>query len=223
VTVRLRVRDPEGLESTASLVVRAGNRAPVVTIQTPTWTRTTSFGNKADSTWSANSRITYGGTAVDPDDGTIPASRMQWDVILHHCSTGGSCHEHHQFTRTGVRSGAFTAPDHEYPAYLELRLRATDSQGLSSEQRVNLYPRTIKLTFRSTPPGIKVNVNSVLQATPFTRRVIYGSSNVVAAGKSQKLNGVSYRFAGWDDGGARVHTVVARSSRTSFRVTYKPR
>jgi hypothetical protein len=32
-----------------------------------------------------------------------------------------------------VASGSFTAPDHEYPSYLELRLAATDSGGLSHD------------------------------------------------------------------------------------------
>jgi hypothetical protein len=29
----------------------------------------------------------------------------------------------------GSAPGSFTAPDHEYPAYLELQLSATDSRG----------------------------------------------------------------------------------------------
>jgi hypothetical protein len=38
-------------------------------------------------------------------------------------------------TFTGVASGSFGAPDHEYPSYLELELTATDSGGLTGSRR----------------------------------------------------------------------------------------
>jgi hypothetical protein len=143
-------------------------------------------------------------------------------VILHHCSTVGQCHEHHQFTRTGVKNASFTAPDHEYPAHLEIILRATDSQGLSSEQRVRINPRTVNLNFRSSPTGLTLTVNDVAQKTPFTRTMIYASRNVLAAASPQVLNGRSYTFRSWNDGGARVHTISARDNvRTTYTATFR--
>ena len=48
---------------------------------------------------------------------------------MHHCPS--NCHTHAVQTFSGVASGSFAAPDHEYPSWLELRLTATDSLGLS--------------------------------------------------------------------------------------------
>ena len=42
---------------------------------------------------------------------------------------------------SGVASGSFVAPDHEYPSYLELRLTATDSGTSSSTPSSSTWPR----------------------------------------------------------------------------------
>ena len=47
------------------------------------------------------------------------------------CRTARSnCHSHSTQSFPATASGSFTAPDHEYPFYLELSLTATDSTGL---------------------------------------------------------------------------------------------
>ena len=60
----------------------------------------------------------------------------------------------------GVASGSFVAPDHEYPSYLELRLTATDSGGLTDTKSVRLDPKTVELSFRSDPAGLQLTVGS---------------------------------------------------------------
>ena len=64
----------------------------------------------------------------------------------------------------GVASGSFSAPDHEYPSYLELRLTATDSSALTGVASVNLDPRTVPLGFETNPAGLSLSVN--LDADP---------------------------------------------------------
>src|SRR3712207_8012859 len=56
----------------------------------------------------------------------------------------------------GVASGSFSAPDHEYPSYLELQLTATDKGGLTDTKSVRLDPRTVVLTFQSNPSGLQL-------------------------------------------------------------------
>ena len=56
--------------------------------------------------------------------------RCPGSLVLQHCPS--NCHTHPLQTFAGVASGSFTAPDHEYPSYLELRLTATDSGGLTN-------------------------------------------------------------------------------------------
>ena len=81
-------------------------------------------------TWKVGDTINFSGHATDAQDGTLPASALSWSLILHHCFTPTDCHTHLIQTIDGVASGSVTAPDHEYPCWLELQLTATDSGGL---------------------------------------------------------------------------------------------
>ena len=61
-----------------------------------------------------------------------------------------------------MASGSFAAPDHEYPSYLELKLTATDSKGLSATVIRRIDPKTVTLTFQSSPTGLQLAVGSVV-------------------------------------------------------------
>ena len=67
-----------------------------------------------------------------PSRARSPARALQWTLVLQHCPS--NCHAHPSQTFTGVASGSFAAPDHEYPSYLELRLTATDAGGLTDTE-----------------------------------------------------------------------------------------
>ena len=58
--------------------------------------------------------------------------------------------------------------------------------------------------------------------TPFTRTVIVGSHNTIAAPLTQTLNGTSYEFASWSDGGAAQHDVIAPATPATYTATYQP-
>jgi hypothetical protein len=171
----------------------------------------------AGTTWKVGDVINFSGSATDAEDGTLPASALSWTLILHHCPS--NCHTHIVQTWTGVASGSFTAPDHEYPSYLELQLIATDSGGHSGTTSIELDPQSVTLTFGSSPTGLQLVVNGVPGTTPFTRTVITGSTNTISAGSPQTLNGTTYVFSSWSDGGAASHNITANTSST-YTATY---
>jgi hypothetical protein len=121
----------------------------------------------------------------------------------------------------GAARGSFVAPDHGYPAYLELRLTATDSGGLTSTSSVRLNPKTVHLRFASRPTGARLVVGSAGTRAPFTRRVIVGSSNSVSAPSRFVSQGRGYRFHHWSDGRPRIHNIVAPATHTTYRATYR--
>jgi PA14 domain len=125
--------------------------------------------------------VTFSGGATDPQSGTLPASALSWSLVLHHCDSAQSCHQHPVQDFEGVASGSFTAPDHEHPSHLELILTATDPGGLSDTDSVRLDPQTVDLSFQSSPTGLQLTVGSAGGPTPFTRTVIVGSNNSVSA------------------------------------------
>jgi hypothetical protein len=164
--------------------------------------------------------IQFAGGATDAQDGPLPASALTWSLILHHCPS--NCHTHGLQTFAGVAGGSFTAPDHEYPAYLELRLTATDSAGLTDTKSVQLDPRTVALTLGSSPSGFSLALNGSLVSAPFTRTVIEGSHNTISAPSPQTKAKKSWSFKAWSDGGAQTHDVIANSTAT-YTATYKQR
>ena len=161
--------------------------------------------------------INFSGSSTDPQDGSLPASALSWSLILHHCPS--TCHTHPLQDFAGVASGSFTAPDHEYPSHLELVLTATDSGGLTDTASVTLQPQTVSLTFATSPSGLQLVLNGGSAATPFTRTVIERSNNSVSAPSPQTLNGNSYAFASWSDGGAQTHNITATAT-TTYTATY---
>ncbi|WP_237535494.1 LamG-like jellyroll fold domain-containing protein [Streptomyces sp. SID3343] len=208
---KLRVTDPVGLtDDSDPITVSAGNAPPIPVIDSPASTLT----------WKVGDPIAFSGHATDPQDGTIPGSGLNWQIVMHHCTTPTSCHEH-QITGQGGASGTFTAVDHEYPSWLELRLTATDSGGLSAVKSLRLDPRTVDVTLASNPPGLTLGLFSAQRPAPFTNTVIVGGTSSIAAPSPQTLGGKTYEFLSWSDGGAAAHNITAPATALTVTATYR--
>jgi PKD repeat protein len=208
-TATLKVTDRAGASGTSSVVITVGNTAPTAAINSPA----------AGTTWKVGDVITFSGSATDRQDGTLPASALNWDLILHHCPS--NCHTHPVQSFVGVSSGSFTAPDHEYPSYLELKLTATDSGGLTSTASLRLDPRTVVLSFQSNPGGLQLVVNGTQSTATFTRTVIIGSTNTISAVSPQTKGKKTYQFTSWSDGGAQTHPITAPATATTYTARFR--
>jgi PKD repeat protein len=206
-TASLKVTDSHGATATTAVTISARNTAPTATVIAPATSRS----------WAVGDHIDFAGSATDPQDGPLPASALHWELILHHCPS--NCHTHSLQTWDGVASSSFDAPDHEYPSYLELRLTATDSGGLTDSKSVRLDPRTVDLTLDSSPPGLQLVLNVASAQAPFTRTVIAGSTNSLSAPSPQTPTGSPLYFASWSDGGAESHNITA-SVTAAYTATY---
>ncbi|MGA6163793.1 PQQ-dependent sugar dehydrogenase [Amycolatopsis magusensis] len=216
VNVGLRVTDPSGANGTTTVPVTVGNPPgldPVPVIDTPT----------AALNWQVGQTVPFAGRATDAQDGELPASALSWRLAIRHCAANGTCHTHNVQDFTGVASGSFVAPDHEYPSHLELTLTATDSSGRAASKTVELQPRTVALSFTSQPSQALLTVGGIEQRTPFTRTVIAGSNNSVSANSPQNIppNNWKYAWTSWSDGGARAHNVVAPSTPATYRANFR--
>jgi PKD domain len=206
----LRATDNHGASATDAVAISAGNTPPTATITSPT----------PGLTWKVGDTISLAGSASDQQDGNLPASALSWKLTMEHCPS--NCHEHVVQSWSGVASGSFVAPDHEYPSYLVLELTATDSGGLSDTQTIALDPKTVTLSFSSSPSGLQLTLNGTAFTTPFTKQVILNSANGVAAPTPQTLSGSTYDFSSWSDSGARVHSITATGNR-SLSATFTKR
>ncbi|HKB69292.1 MAG TPA: PQQ-dependent sugar dehydrogenase [Thermoanaerobaculia bacterium] len=208
-TVRLEVTDQNGVSGVSDpLTVTAAQGAPSAVIDAPS----------PSLTWKVGDAIPFSGHATDPQDGTLAASALAWSLIMHHCPS--NCHTHEIQSFAGVASGSFSAPDHEYPSFLELKLTATDSLGLTGTASVILQPQTVALQFAASPSGLLLDAGDGGVATPFSKTVIVGSTNTISAASPETLNGSAYWFDGWSDGGAQTHSIVAGSSPATYTATF---
>jgi glucose/arabinose dehydrogenase len=206
-TARLTVNDGHGNTSSATVAITVGNRPPVPVITSP----------GSSLLWKVGDVITFAGSATDPEDGTEPATRLSWQVILHHCP-GGVCHIHPFLTATGA-TGTFTAPDHGDSCYFEIILTATDSGGLQASTSVVINPQTAQFTIATSPAGLQVVNGGIAETGPTTSTTILGATHTIFAPSPQSSLGVTYTFAGWSDGGAQQHNVTAASN-SSFTATF---
>jgi glucose/arabinose dehydrogenase len=211
VTVKLKVTDKGGLVSIASVLIGAGNELPQAQIDSPT----------AALRWAVGDKISFSGKASDPQDGVLGAASMSWSLVMRHCETENDCHSHNIQTFSGVASGSFTAPDHDFPSHLELRLTVTDSGGLSDTETLRLDPETVDLSFKSDPAGLDLTTGEKSGPAPFVETVIVGSKLSLAAPSPQSLNGTVYGFSSWSDGGARNHQIIAPATPTTYTASYK--
>jgi glucose/arabinose dehydrogenase len=222
-TYRYRVRAQDGAptpnlsgySNIASATTQgAPNTPPTATISAPA----------TGTLWNVGETINFSGSATDTEDGgTLPASSLSWTLVLQHCwqYDPTNCHGHGIQSWPGVAGDSFIAPDHEYPAYLELTLTATDSGGLTDTETLRLDPRTVVLTFQTAPSGLQLTAGSSTSTATFTRTVIVGSRTSVSAPSGQTLGGTVYNFVSWSDGGAATHIIVASTS-TTYTATFQP-
>lgn len=207
---RLRVSDLSGRKDTATVQIRVGTSAPRPVITTPL----------ATAKWSVGQTVKFSGRATERDGTAVPASRLNWQLLNRHCSTADSCHTHMVQDWTGVASGSFVAPDHEYPSYLELILTATGEGGLSASTTTRLDPRLTKLYMVSNPSGLEVNVDGISYTTPATVRAIVGATTTISAAGAQTVGISEFAFDNWSNGRARTHVLAAPAAATTLTATY---
>lgn len=210
--VAVRVEDGEGLTSTAKLTLYPGDTPPVPTIEEPA----------ASYEWGVGDEIHLSGSAIDSEGEGVESLYLSWSTRILHCpfiSEPTNCHAHPLQDFPGVYSGDLIAPEHDYPSYLEITLTASDERGLSAGKTIKLAPRKFVAGFNSSPPGILLTAGSVSEATPFEVPSVEGSQLAISAPATAELNGKTYTWQSWSDGGAATHTIVAKGQ-TSYIANY---
>jgi glucose/arabinose dehydrogenase len=201
VVVAVRVEDGEGLTNTAKLTLYPGDTPPVPTIKEPS----------PSYLWGVGDQIHLSGSAINSEGKAVEPLFMQWSTRILHCPNGPeNCHAHPLQDFPGVLSANLIAPEHDYPSYIEITLSASDKRGLSASQTIKLSPRVFTVHFASNPPGVPITAGLVAKTTPFEVPSVEGAQLVIAAPESTQLNGKTYTFQSWSDGGAPIHTIVAK-------------
>lgn len=203
VVVAVRVKDGEGLTNTAKLTLYPGDTPPVPTIKEPA----------ASYQWGVGDEIHLSGSAINSEGKSVEPLFLSWGTRILHCpfiAEPTNCHAHPLQDFPGVSGGNLIAPEHDYPSYLEITLTASDKRGLSTSKTIKLSPRVFTVHLASEPPGIPITAGLVAKTTPFEVPSVEGSQLVISAPPTAELNGKTYTWQSWSDGGAATHTIVAK-------------
>ncbi|HYD16585.1 MAG TPA: PQQ-dependent sugar dehydrogenase [Candidatus Nanoarchaeia archaeon] len=183
-TASLTVTDNEGSRNSDTVSISVGDQPPVPVISSPADGSSVKVGDT----------VNFSGSASDPEDGSIPASSLEWDVILNH-----DTHTHEVTSTTGT-SGSFVVQDHDPTGVYsyDVVLTATDSKGVRASTKVRLPVQT------SGSGGCSVNPtnNTLTICTPSegaslpspVRLVAVATSNLPVTGMHVYVDGtLTYR------------------------------
>ena len=207
-TASLTVRDTRGATSSPDTVrIDSGNTAPQPTIASPA----------AGQRFAVGETLTLSGSATDPQEGTLPSTALSWTVIRHHAS-----HTHPYFGPTPGTGLQVTGPAPEDLAaaatnsHLEVRLTATDSQGLSATRHA---PR------RSQAGERDLRDQAGWPDTGGERHDLHGTANLPSwEGYDLTVSAPAqgrYVFSSWSDGGAATHTIRTPPSARTYTATFR--
>ena len=196
--------------NSATLTV-INNQAPTATITSPV----------AGARYNAGQTITFAGTGSDPDDGTLPASAFTWWVEFYHDDSG--LHTHPTVSATsGITSGSFQVPlsVHGFNVWYRIYLRVTDSDGQATTTFREIYPNRSTYTITSNPSGLQLFLDGESIFTPYSYTTTVGAVQTVEARSPQLLNGTSYQFSNWSDGGAVTHSITIPAANTTLTANF---
>jgi hypothetical protein len=192
--------------------VHAGEHPPSLTITDP----------DPDARFSVGQTVTLTARASDAEDGALPGSAITWVLRLQH---GNHFHPHLGPVTGESVTTTYPAPEN-FAAARSSRLVAIgtveDSHGLTTTVSRALLPRTVELTFRTSPARGRLVIEGERRPTPLVVESWVGYTFPVRA-PDQSLSGVPHVFVRWSDNGARQHDIRTPATPTGFVALFRSR
>ena len=212
VRATLRVVDTHGeVSAPVTRLVFAGYWPPTINVGWPASTARFSVGQS----------VTLSATATDLDQGTLPGSAITWTVTRQH-----GTHTHPYVGPVTGSSVTFSYPAPEDLAsttnsYLVVKATAKDAQGITTSVTRKLLPRTVALSFATSPAGGRVIVSGIGFATPVTL-TSWANAVLQLEVPDQSLGGLPHTASGWSDGGTRTHSITTPATPTTYTALLDP-
>jgi glucose/arabinose dehydrogenase/PKD repeat protein len=211
--VGLTVTDSRGQSSTTTFkTVHAGEHPPTVSITRP----------GPDARFAVGQTVDLAAEAADAEDGTLPASAVTWTLLLRHAN---HFHPHFGPVTGGSVTTAYPPPENlraGRTSRLVAVAEAVDSHGLTARARLVLLPRTVALTFRTSPAGGRLLIQGELRRTPVSLESWVRYVIPVRA-PDQRIGGVPHVFRSWSDGRNRLHDIVSPAVPTEYVARFRRR
>ncbi len=173
---------------------------------------------EAGAVYHGGDSIAYAGSATDPEDGAIPASRLTWWAELHH-----DTHTHPFLPRTTGASGKVYVPpigETSDNVFLRFYLEAADADGLMDTVSTDVLPVKVEFTLATVPAGLALTLDGQPQVTPVTITGVVGMQRELGATSPQTISGTAYQFTSWSDRGDAVHDIITPATATTYTARF---
>jgi glucose/arabinose dehydrogenase len=158
-------------------------------------------------TYVAGTTLNFSGSANDPVDGDLPASRLTWKVDFHHDE-----HSHPVLAVTsGIASGSFAISavnEVSDNVWYRIYLTAENDLGIKTTIFRDVLPQKVTLTLQAHP-GIAINVDGTNMATPGSLLSVKGVIRSLTAPLDYMIDDSLYNFVRWGNGSTNPILVFA--------------
>ena len=209
-TAVLTVTDSNGSSATASRTITVDQTAPVLRIDSPA----------PGTTYRDGDVVNFSGSISDSSQGAYPADAYEWEILFGH-----DAHFHPFFgPQRGIEQGTVTlgAGGHtETNVYYRFILRLRPEYGTADPVIRDIAAELSQFTVNTTPNGLEVSVDGRPHNGSRTFDGVIGGSREISAPETQILNGRTYRFVSWSDGGERTHRISTPESPTTYTAAFQ--
>jgi glucose/arabinose dehydrogenase len=208
-----------GTHTREALLSVTTKQPPVCTISSPA----------PNTYYEAGDTITFQGSAVDghdivtgdPQDGILGPNAFTWQVLFEHHPLNNPNHHTHPFfpPTSGIAGGTFVIPrtgETDPDVWYRIFFTARDSYGLSTTIVREIFPRHVQMKVTTSPVRLPVKVDDSPKSAPYDFWSVVHLIRSIGADSPQVLNGLTYDFVSWSDGGARFHNISAPRTATGY-------
>jgi hypothetical protein len=186
-----------------------GNSPPTGSITQPT----------AGTIYAAGNTIGYAGLGTDSEDGNLPPSAFTWRVDFHHDD------HFHPFVwpTSGSQTGSFVIPtsgETSPNVWYRVHLTVQDSAGLTHSSFRDILPWVSTVSLATVPSGLQIKLDGQPLTTPQSFVGVAGVTRNLDAVSPQNINGTTWTFVSWSDGGAAAHNIATPATVTTYTATY---
>lgn len=195
--------------SNAATLTVTTNQPPVAAITAPA----------SGTLYTGGMTLAFAGTGTDPEDGARPASAFTWQIDFHH-----DTHTHPFYpATTGITSGSVVIPttgETSANVWYRVYLTVRDSAGRTTTVQRDVFPRKVRLTLATSPPGLQVRLDGQPVTAPLSVDSVVGMQRSIEAG-DQTTSTAAYGFTTWSDGGAVARAIFTPPVDTTYTATYR--
>ncbi|MEJ7709151.1 MAG: PA14 domain-containing protein [Pyrinomonadaceae bacterium] len=150
----------------------------------------------------------------------LASGAFTWQVDFHHDTHS------HPFVApvTGKKSGSFVIPTSGETAanvWYRIRLTVRDSAGLTHSVDRDVFPQKADVVLATSPVGLQVTLDGQPQTAPITFTGVVGVIRSLGVISPQTVNGVTYVFDSWSDGGAATHSISTPATNATYTAVFR--